>query len=358
MLMINVKVTNTVNINIESSSVTLDVNISGVDSDVTFNVNVTNAVLNVQVQGTASVSIDNATVYLNVKQEFRLGNYFLYRCFSIGSGDTDLDVYTNKWSLFIPRGCRAWLYRISPVVKNTSGSNVNITIELSIAPKYPPLYTTTLTVPATQTNYDIVNWILNIYWPYESMYITVKASASGVYLEGQDGKWGEGGYIDDIPDTHLPNFEIVLLSKPEGDIPVSGTVNTIAIPNISSSTDKQSFNVPASSASKITLVEGIGKLLYLFVWLPYENVRVRLEADGNIVWTLDIPVTWFVDYYRFDVADAPIKYVKTYHPDLGWRIAMHFSVPVSFRKKLVLKIQNNTSSDISGFYIAIYEVIQ
>lgn len=196
-----------------------------------------------------------------------------------------------------------------------------------------------------------------MFWPYESMFITVKSSASGVYLEGLSNNWGKGGHKNSVASPILPNFEIVFLSKPEGDIPVSGTVNTIQIPNVASSSDKQTWSCPAGSTVEYTIVEGMGKLLFLHFVTASSYIRASIVCDDNIAWTLDIGPAHLYNWYGYGQSGGPITVTKKYVEGTGMLYTFRFALPVSFKRKLSLKIYNAGGTDETGHYIAVYEVI-
>jgi len=334
------------NVNIAGQTVTLEVkgNVNANITNSSLNVNVTNSSLNVNVQGTADVNIAQASVDLNVKQETKLGNFFRLRCFNIGAGDTDIDIYSDEWGLYIPRGCRGYIYRVSPIVKNTSSADRNITIKLSIAPGSPPLVQTTITVSASQTSYAIVNYTPRIVWNYDSIYISVKADGDGVYLEGLSSKWGCGGFKNTTPQTILPNFELIFLAKPVGDIPVSGTVNTIQIPNTVTSGGLTAYYIDPGD-SKTLKWEKVGRVQFMlmrFEGVVATNIFVAIYCDDELVWAGHLSEL-------YEVLGSTIccggKMRFQEYDDTNKNYTFILEDVFGFKRKFELRVENNDSAD-------------
>jgi len=276
----------TLNVNITGSTVTIDVNIKSQDVDLNVNIKSQSVTLNVQVQGQASVSIDNASVYLNVKQDFDFGYQQVFESFEPGSGDSDLDIYTDKWGLFFPRGCRGVINRIEISVKNTTGAGYNVNCTISIAPGYPPLITKQIWVPATLTSYGWRGQVLNQFWPYESMYVEISSPVSGIYLEGKTSAFGAGGYKNVAPQNIQPGMKLAIMDKKAGEVSISGTVNTINIPN---RTTKVTFSGTTSADTWVELINEafIGKIKKIVLktgeWTNVSASKVRITIDDNVV---------------------------------------------------------------------------
>ena len=230
---INANITNTsINVNVQNK---VDVEIKNASIDV----NVINSVLSVSVSGQASVSIDNASVYLNVKYEQMAGKYLVAYSESITNLNYDYNLGTYEPG-FLFHNARGYIDSFAVYVKNTTGSDQTITIKIAIAPGYPVIYSDTATVPSTQTGYAwLTLGLMRKFWQYNTIYVRI-SGPSGVYIGSRSGRWGWGGFRDDnVPMSYIPILRIHYMGKSEGDIPVSGTVNTINIPN---RTTKVSFS--------------------------------------------------------------------------------------------------------------------
>jgi len=348
-----------IDVNIAASSVTLDVNIKSQAVTLDVNIKAQDVTLNVNVQGTASVSIDNATVYLNVKQDFKLGSGYVFSTFDFAEGDVDLDIYTYKWGIFLPRGCRAWIYRITSRFKNVSGVDRTVTFAVSIAPNYPPLYKKEITIPASQTDYAANTWYIQMHWQYESMYVTFKANGDGVYMLGQSNNAGKGGFRDDLTHGNLPFATISFLVKPEGDIPVSGTVNTIQIPNKSSSSSSEETTVPAGTRVTLMNVEGTGVVTWIFLWSNLNGMQFEIEVDGE-------KLTW-LGYDHLSPADLEYFYGAAPHEGIGVNLVRYddtnlmytivITVPIEFKRSFKIYAYNPHTSDHSVRHSALYNLI-
>ena len=339
-----------IDVNIAASSVTLDVNIKSQAVTLDVNIKAQDVTLNVNVQGTASVSIDNATVYLNVKQDFKLGSGYVFSTFDFAEGDVDLDIYTYKWGIFLPRGCRAWIYRITSRFKNVSGVDRTVTFAVSIAPNYPPLYKKEITIPASQTDYAANTWYIQMHWQYESMYVTFKANGDGVYMLGQSNNAGKGGFRDDLTHGNLPFATISFLVKPEGDIPVSGTVNTIQIPNASSCIYSGIVNISPESSHVLCNVEGCGYadgLSLHFKGVYDTKVQIKISVDGNVI--LDATV-YDLSFVMGKIGEGGFPISASEYDNANKFFKLHFNHRFEFRKSFKVEILNNDTAGTLTFY--------
>ncbi len=361
---VNIKtVSPDVTFNVTVQSGTIDANLKNVDPTVTINVKVTNTpvdvniysqstTLNVNVQGTASVSIDNATVYLNVKRDISEPAVQTFESFPIDQRDTDLDLGGAGRSFYLHHGARGAIDNIQIYVKNTTGADQTVTVEVGIRQDLPPLFTLTTTVTASETDYVRKTLVFAQLWDYDSIAITVK-SASGVYIAGKTA-WGHGGYKGgtfQAPD-YIPYVKIVWSGKPAGYLPVSGTVNTIQIPNTSAAQEAVDIVVPAKSTKTAIKIEGTGRLKYVFAWMLNPNVFVRILVDDKLIENMN---------------PESLNKLNVIKERTGWRL-LHYSASASeygmdyilelpFRKSLEIRLYNAATSDQTVTVKAVYEVI-
>ena len=256
---LNVVVQETVDVNITNSSVTVVVQSGTIDANITntsinvnvqnevdvnitnasIDVNVTNSVLSVSVSGQASVSIDNASVYLNVKNEENIG---VYHAIDNRANATTLVSNYAGWGVLLRNVRGAWK-GFSLKVKELSGSNQTLTVCVAIDPASPPLITRTFNVPANSDG-NITSWSFwQIWWDYDTAFIYIAQTNPNVQLYVDDTGHGGNGFIHGEGGWTSVQYTIGFMLEIKGSffstVPVSGTMNTINIPN---KTTKVSFS--------------------------------------------------------------------------------------------------------------------
>jgi len=363
----------TLDVNLVASQVTLDVNVinSVLDVNVTNSVinvqgdvNVTNDVLNVNIQSqtadisvvvsnTASVSIDAQTVDLNVKQELRLGKYLRWQNFDSSEGDSDLDIYSSKWGFYLPRGARGYIRAIRFMIKNTSGSDATVMVAVSIDPTYPPLKSVSVTVPSSQTDYATTNFNIFLWWPFESIYITIKSNIDGVYALGKYNMWGQGGMKDDTDSLYCPWVEIAWLYYPTGDIPVSGIVNTVRIPLATSKAGGVSTVVYPDQEQDLAIitVPGIARFIRLYQDSGTPNdIRFRIVVDDNDI--MSFTVGELMKYQETTNTAGGIVVAR--YDTTNQKYAIFINAEVEFRKNLKIYAYNYSDTTITCSAFVLY----
>jgi len=274
---INANITNTsINVNVQNK---VDVEIKNASIDV----NVTNSVLSVSVSGQASVSIDNASVYLNVQNEKYTGEL---KYFDFTSDAPDLLSDYAGYGVLI-RNARGFLRDLRIKVKNLTSSNQTLTFCLSIDPTKPPIFEKDFTVPADLDGEWTVFGFFNIWWSYDTLFIYVKETNTNVQFYAKNVGWTSNAFVHYSAGVGNINFRIAVnilkTGSHYGTIPVSGTVNTINIPNRTARTE---YSGPLSPSGWTTAIdtEFIGTLRRIVIQASEAklvNALVRLTIDGE-----------------------------------------------------------------------------
>jgi len=344
----------TVKVDISAQSLDkVDVNFVSQEADI--NVNVTNSSLNVNVQGTADVNIAKASVYLNVKQDDYLGQKLHIENFSLSSANIDINLYNNRYGFWFMHRARGFIERVRLYAKNITGSDQTITIRICIAPKRPAILTLSATIPASQTEYDYVDVTgINCLWNYDTIYVEIEGP-DGIYLRGKSGLWGEGGFRNDNVDGIVPWIMVWLAPGTRGDIPVSGTVNTIQIPNTTSSAVKAGTSVPASSSETLIDISATGTVKWLavsFEGTDSQLAKVQIEVDDVLIWDMSISDT----YRRLGFSQGgagSVVYITQYDTTNNY-YAIVFNNAFSFKRRFKVTVKNeSTSNSITATAMAI-----
>jgi len=189
------------------------------------------------------------------------------------------------WGKFFPRGCRGHIHRLG-IYCYRDGVG---TITLSYAPQPGMGAVGSVTITPGLT----WNWAwgdVDIFWNYDSLFIWISACSSVVY-------WG----VNDVTpyDTYTysagtglwsPSDEWRMLIRAEytgltaGDLPVSGTLNTVELPHASSFSSIASTSIPAGQEVTMVSFNGAGYHEYTdFEGAEEDYISVKVYCDGSLV---------------------------------------------------------------------------
>ncbi|RLC82772.1 MAG: hypothetical protein DRI61_01375 [Chloroflexi bacterium] len=340
----------TIDANITNAS--LDVNVLGgtIDANITnatLDVNVTNSVLNVSVQGQASVSIDNASVYLNVKQD-RKGFGWSYLGSAAASGDLG---HYRFYYMIIWHGARSVIRSLSVGVKNYDTANdKTLTVRFYLWHDTAALYETTITVEAgfdgTKTIYPYV------YWNYDTLIIEIESSDKanvGIYMTT-----GTKTYYYAVSNTQFAytisddlHIQVELRIADSGSIPVSGTVNTINIPNVGSGSGTAATLVAAGSTVTLKEIEGMGTVHMVIVRIDDDMGEIRFYVDGELIQYSNSSFTLRPSEINlWDNYDSS-RYIRRVLWDAtSPRYLIEWTCPLQFKKSFKIEAYNPRSYDV------------
>jgi len=355
----------TLDVNIASSAATLDVNIA--NSAVTLNVNVTNTqldvniaasavTLNVSVQGTASVSIDNANIYLGVENAKNRGGSSSFD--NTANATTLLTDYAG-FGVYV-RNMHGGLLVLRLKVKETSGTDQTLTVCFSINPSLPPIYETTVDVPANTDGLTPTKYIFNLWWNYDTIFVYIAETNPNVQVYTESGVWGTYAYQKTGAQFNSINYGIGIIVKTRGgtfnSLPVSGIVNTISIPNSSAAAYAETQDVPAGGEITAVTINACGRTTYIALITNYERMEWRIYVDGELLELEPTvsPHATLVPYYLW-WAYAQNDLVTGNGINLARNAAINrynifITTPIEFRKRLEIRARNpdTTAHSISA----------
>jgi len=191
---------------------------------------------------------------------------------------------------YYPRGCRGMVEQLQIYCIRTAAGTLNLSF--SPHPGIGPLYTVTVTPGAAWA------WVpvdFEQMWNYDSLFIWVSACSADV-------SWGydavlpyDGHQSTDTGATWLsvdsrPFIRAVYTGESAGDVPISGIVNNIPIPNVGSVTDIEGGAITAGVITDIGEVEGAGYVDLVYVRVNAnansEQTRVSIFCDDNLAFRL------------------------------------------------------------------------
>lgn len=185
---------------------------------------------------------------------------------------------------FFPRGCRGFIETIQVYCEDSAvaGGTIYVYIAPVIGMGYT--YATTIVVPAG----GAPAWrdaTFNIAWNYDSLFIWLYVTANIRY--GYDAgqppdNWASvNSGVSWTVGTPRLWARVLMRAETPGDVPISGTINTIEIPSSSITTQSAWVSIAAGVRVQLLQVEGAGEVIH--IWLrPSHPVDVifYLMPDG------------------------------------------------------------------------------
>lgn len=194
-------------------------------------------------------------------------------------------VYKGK---FFPRGCRGMIEEI--LIYRTATAGGTITLVFSPHPCLGPLYT--VVIPAGPAN----AWTAVAFeqmWNYDSLFIWVLELEAGEEW-GYDAALPWDGHISEDTGatwaawTARPFIRVCYTGETPGDVPVSGIINNIPIPSISSMSEEETVAVNLDTLTLIATVTGSGYIDMIMLGVGAgagrSATRFDLYADGVRCW--------------------------------------------------------------------------
>ncbi len=186
---------------------------------------------------------------------------------------------------FFPRGCRGHIETIWVYCRR--GAAGDIRLSYSPHPSFGRFGTFTITPGA---DWAWVPVTVNRFWDYDSLFIwlwdvdadvewgyDVALPYDGWESPDDEATWAAGDY--------RPFIRVVIKGETPGDVPVSGIVNTIALPkHTTASSPLDEFEVPGNGSAERVFF-GAGKVHYVWWHVSTDAARDAIapyvEVDGN-----------------------------------------------------------------------------
>jgi hypothetical protein len=309
-------------VNIAAQSIpTLNINISSITSGVVFNVaqsgpwtvnvsntsfdvNVTNSSLTVTVIGTVDVNVTNSSLTVTISgtptinvqtsgganiviDKLTQGAYTERRSTLANNGTTPTMTANNltyKRGKFFPRGCRGFITTLEIYCDNADTNAHTFTVKVSPMLGMAPILTYTLNVAAGSS----AAWrsiTVRKMWNYDSMLIWVSCDNNSWGRIGSDAGAPYDAYDSTDEVTWIEAacrywFRVNFTGETVGDLPVSGTVNNIEVPSISSSAGGLGdVSVPSGSETTLLSLTGPGELTGMELYITFNNAYWYVYVD-------------------------------------------------------------------------------
>jgi hypothetical protein len=199
---------------------------------------------------------------------------------------------TYKRGKFFPRGCRGFINTIEIYCDNSDSASHTFTIKLSPMPGMGPVATFTLSVSggASATWRSVT---VKMFWNYDSLFIWVSSDSDSYGQLAFDVGTPSDFYSssDEVTwtwSTYRWWFRANFTGETVGDLPVSGTVNTIGIPSVSSQSESLSTTIPGTTEKTLLTFSGAGECdtVYFYVAAATDShlLKLRVYCDGNLAY--------------------------------------------------------------------------
>ena len=331
-------------------SITLNVNITG--SDVTLNVNIASAsvAINIKTESGANIIIDKLTATAYKEERRTIANN--------GPSATMLAPgTTTRRGKYFPRGCRGLINKIEIYCDNPDTSPRNLHIYVSPQPGMAPIITSTLGLAAG----DSPAWrpvIIRRYWNYDSLFVWVLGETSSYPRVGFDSGepydyYGSTDGVTWTPANYRWWIRLDMTGQTVGDLPVTGTLNTIEIPGTVSRYEQGITTVPANQEVTLIEIEGCGKMLSCFFHSQDADIQYRVYCDGEVA---EAVTGGNLSTYGFTASTPGLSLLQYSSSNLLTRLfdTRHFE----FRRKFKIAAKNLSSADGLAWAWATVSLIQ
>ena len=319
----------------------LNVNIAAQTANVNVDIKAQTVDLNIKTSGGVNLVIDKLTQTAYVSRRSTLSNNGETALWRSVTGD-------NRDGKFFPRGCRGFLGIIEVYCRQTVAGDETITVYLSPHPSMGPVASATIDVP----EFSSPAWrgaTFNRMWNYDSMFIFIVTSNANVgiaYDEASPDRFSstDAGATWTADPHNRDWFRAVMEGETVGDLPVSGTINTIEIPHQSAVHIDEEKTIGAVETT-LKEVEGSGYTEFLMMRNTLrdnsDDTIIRVYADGNLAFEWSFYMLNYAGYTPTTPKISLLKYTEN-----GLCI-VHVTLKFEFQRSLKITAQNtNLDQDV------------
>jgi len=242
---------------------------------------------------------------------------------------------------YFPRGCRGFIDRIGIYCRNVGVADEKITVYISPQPGMAPIYSGDIDVPGNAA--PAWRWLLiRRMWNFDSLFIYDVCSGTDVqhaYDTGtpQDSYTSSNAGATWTVTAYRYWFRAEYTGETCGDVPVSGTVNTIEVPALSSYVDSGITIIEPGATVTLATIEGSGHSLWILCWSTFEYMTFEIFVDGVLQ-------CYFAPYdlhAHFCNTGYGIGISLTMWDTAGPNYAFMVTVPFPFKRKIEVKAYNS-----------------
>jgi len=261
---------------------------------------------------------------------------------------------------FFTRGCRGMIEQIGIYcIRTVAGT---LTLSISPHPCMGPLYTVVITPGAAWA------WVAADFeqmWNYDSLFIWVSACSADVSwaydaVLPYDGHWSQdtGATWEDM--AIRPFIRVFYTGETPGDVPVSGIVNTIPIPNIAAEIEVGLLpNLPNAAYTTICDAVGAGTMLEARVYFRTSVAPTPAIVFGSVWYELHIYADGALAYHttnriicQSEIATAGRSSVGEFYQATVADPAYNMTVlavrmPIQYRRTIRMRVFQSSGGAVS-----------
>ena len=338
-----------VSVNLAASAITLDINIKAQTANVEVDIKAQTVDLNIKTSGGANIVIDKLTQAAYLERRSTLSNNGAQFAETSPTGNT------RNGKLF-PRGCRGWIDDVEAYCRDSGAAGGTITVYLAPFIGAGYLYSATITVPAEGT-YAWRAASFDVMWTYDSLFIFFVCSSSdlkvGTDLGTPPDQWSstDAGvtWTNISARTHL---RVLMHAQTIGDIPVSGTINNIAIPNAAGRRGFVAASLPLGTETTIDTIAGMGYCEFFRFEVSHDDIVVRAYVDGSEAFRVS---AHNLSLYGYTVSTPGIQLLTFAEADACY---VQVLVRLEFRRELKFTGDNPEAIDHAITFESVPNLIQ
>ncbi|MGB9672064.1 MAG: hypothetical protein ACPLZY_02840, partial [Candidatus Norongarragalinales archaeon] len=269
-----------INIGSVTAGVVFNVNVSSVSAGVTFNVNVTGSVaIDVKTSGGANIVIDKLTQAAYTEDRRTLAN-------NGATAEAVLGNLTYRKGKYFPRGCRGFIDTVWVYCDNSDTAAHTLTVYFCVQQGMAPVFSVPLSIAAGSG----LGWrsvTVGRFWNYDSMFIYVRSDSDSYVRTGRDsGTPYDYYYSTDevtwVAQSYRTWIYVSMAGLTVGDLPVSGIVNTVEVPSVSSAAASGEASIGAGASQTLLTLNGPGECQCLCFYSNHPDlIRWEIRCDGN-----------------------------------------------------------------------------
>jgi len=238
----------------------------------------------------------------------------------------------SRRAKFFPRGARGFIYTIDAYCRDSGASGGTITVYISPYVGAGYIASATITVSAGGG----ASWrsaSFNRMWNYDSLFIFYVMSQAQIEMAYDADEKFDGYTSEDAGATWSSQgnrrwLNAVLTAETIGDIPVSGTLNTVSLPSSGSKYSSGSVSVPQTTEITLLTLAGSGKNVLIEAYGAGDDIRFYIYCDGVQADFLSAYEMHDAGYDGNTVGKAVIKWVS------GAQSNTISVLPYEFRREL------------------------
>jgi hypothetical protein len=317
--------------------------------------------INIKTSGGANIVIDKLTQGAYTETRNTLSNY--------GTTPTMINGnLTTKRGKFFPRGCRGLLDSVSILCDNLDSVSHTLTVKIAPQPGMGPVLTYTLSLSGGSVA-QFRDIAICKMWNYDSMFIWVSSDSDAYGRVGYDTTAPFDAYDStNEADWGFQNkryfFRALIVGQTVGDLPVSGTVNTIEVPSSATAASSGLVNISPGAQSTVIEVNGAGyaEMLQLFTtssafmnWLIY--------CDGTLLRLMPAvtDVSFLIETWMSSFADKGLgsSVIVTKYDTSTLSYSAQINLQLHFRRSFKIVAKNaHTSNTYSAAASAVVNLIR